>query len=408
MRVIVWGINYTPEVTGIAPYNVALCEFLRGRGDDVEMVTTFAYYPTWSKQEEDRRRLFRTDNINGVPVRRCWHFVPRKVSAWKRILHEATFVLTSTIRILALKPADIYIVVSPPLLLGVSAWFAGTIKRAPFVFYVKDLQPDAAVGLGMLKTGWFTRALYWLEALAYEHAVSVAGISPEMLDAFRHKGVPKEKLILFPDGVVLPKPGEIPRRGRFREQHGFAPDEFLAVYSGNLGVKQGLGVLLDAAPLLDQNLRIVLCGDGAEREILAKRLQERHLRNVTMLPLQSNDDYRAMLVDADVSLITQQSRSGNAFFPCKLLMTLAYSSPVVSVADTESALARVVTEGGFGQNVLPGNPSELAATLSALARDRQHLGSWGEAGRKYVARFEQSQLLERFAAELTARAYIGT
>ncbi|MGH8101555.1 MAG: WcaI family glycosyltransferase [Chthoniobacterales bacterium] len=404
MRVIVWGINYAPEVTGIAPYNVALCEFLRGRSAVVEMVTTFPYYPAWRKQDGDRRRLFRTDNTNGVPVRRCWHFVPRKVSAWKRILHEATFVLTSTIRILALKRADIYIVVSPPLLLGAAAWFAGKIKRAPFIFYVKDLQPDAAVGLGMLKTGWFTRALYWLEAFAYKHAARVAGISPEMLDAFRRKGVPEEKLILFPDGVVLPKSGEVPARRRFREQYGFAPEEFLAIYSGNLGVKQGLGVLLDAAPLLDRNIRIVLCGDGAEREALAKRLQDRHLRNITMLPLQSHDDYRAMLVDADVSLITQQSRSGNAFFPCKLLMTLAYSSPVVSVADAESALVRAIGEGGFGQNVLPGNPNELAATLSALARDRQHLRSWGEAGRKYVERFEQSQLLKRFGAELDALA----
>jgi len=71
MRVIVWGINYAPEVTGIAPYNVALCEFLRRRGDDVEMVATFAYYPMWRKQAKDRRRLYRTDNINGGPVRRC-------------------------------------------------------------------------------------------------------------------------------------------------------------------------------------------------------------------------------------------------------------------------------------------------------------------------------------------------
>jgi glycosyltransferase involved in cell wall biosynthesis len=85
-------------------------------------------------------------------------------------------------------------------------------------------------------------------------------------------------------------------------------------------------------------------------------------------------------------------------------MTLAYSSPVISVADAESALARVIGEGRFGQNVLPGNPNELVATLSALARDREHLGSWGEAGRKYVERFEQSQLLEQFAAELTTLA----
>lgn len=400
MRVIVWGINYAPELTGIAPYNVALCEFLRTNRDDVEMVTTFAYYPAWRKREEDRHRLFRTDIINGVPVHRCWHFVPRHVSAWKRILHEATFVITSTMRVLSLKRADVYVIVSPPLLLGMAGWFVTRFKRAPVVFYVKDLQPDAAVGLGMLKTGWFTRALYWLEGFAYKHAARVVGISQEMLDAFRRKGVSENKLILFPDGVVLPRPEEIPARGKFREKHGFAPNDFLAIYSGNLGVKQGLYILLEAAALLEPPICIVLCGDGAERAGLEKSLQDRHLTNVTMLPLQADEDYRKMLVDADVSLITQQSGSGNAFFPCKLLMTLAYSSPVVSVADEASALARVMVKGGFGRNVLPAKPEALAETLRELAQDRQRLRDCGQAGRTYVERFEQNGLLQEFKAQL--------
>ena len=273
-------------------------------------------------------------------------------------------------------------------------------KRAPVVFYVKDLQPDAAVSLGMLKTGWFTRALYWLEGFAYKHAARVVAISQEMLDAFRRKGVPENKLLLFPDGVVLPNAQEIPTRGKFREKCGFAPDEFLAIYSGNLGVKQGLYILLEAAELLAPPIRIVLCGDGAERAGLEKSLQDRHLTNVTMLPLQSDEDYRRLLVDADVSLITQQSGSGNAFFPCKLLMTLAYSSPVVSVADQESALAHVVARGGFGRNVLPEKPESLAQTLRDLARDRNRLREWGQCGRDYVKRFEQIRLLEEFRAQL--------
>jgi colanic acid biosynthesis glycosyl transferase WcaI len=198
MRVLVWGINYAPEITGIAPHNVALCEFLREHRKEVEMVTTFSYYPAWRKRPEDKHQLFRTDQVNGVPVHRCWHFVPARVSAWKRIVHEATFILTSTVRILALKRADVYVIPSPPLLLGLAAWFVTNLKRASFVFHVQDLQPDAAVGLGMLRAGWFTRALYWLESFAYEHATRVSGISEEILDAFRRKRVPEEKLILFP------------------------------------------------------------------------------------------------------------------------------------------------------------------------------------------------------------------
>ena len=58
MRVIVWGINYAPEITGISPHNVAFCEFLEHEGEDVEMITTFAYYPAWRKYPEDRYHFF--------------------------------------------------------------------------------------------------------------------------------------------------------------------------------------------------------------------------------------------------------------------------------------------------------------------------------------------------------------
>ncbi|MFL6541874.1 MAG: WcaI family glycosyltransferase [Chthoniobacterales bacterium] len=400
MRVIVWGINYAPEVAGIAPHNVALCEFLQQQGVDVEMVTTFAYYPTWKKSAADRHRLFRTDLINNVPIHRCWHFVPARVSAWKRIVHEGTFVLTSTVRVLALKRADVYLVVSPPLLLGMAAWLVTRIKHAPFAFLVKDLQPDAAVGLGMLQAGWFTRALYWLEAFAYRHATWVAGLSNEMIDAFRQKRVQDEKLVLFPDGVVIPD--GLPARGNFRRRQGFASDDFVAVYSGNLGVKQGLQILVDAAAHLqgDRKIRIVICGDGAARATLERSVQDRGLHNVTMLPLQPDDAYRELLVDADVSLITQQSGSGNAFFPSKILMTLAHRCPVVTVADEESALTKAVREGNCGTNVLPGDAAKLAQTFCDLARDRRLLHQWGENGRAYVARYDRRKLLADFFAKL--------
>jgi colanic acid biosynthesis glycosyl transferase WcaI len=185
-------------------------------------------------------------------------------------------------------------------------------------------------------------------------------------------------------------------------KHGFAPNEFLAIYAGNLGIKQGLHLLLDAAGLLrsDKDIRIVIAGDGAAREMLEQDARERGLTNLSMLPLQFGSDYRELLVDADVSLITQQSGSGNAFFPSKLLITLAYSSAVVTVSDEGSALARVVAEGQFGRNILPGKPEQLANTLQDLAADRQLLRRWGENGRAYVQRFEQQSLLGKFVEQL--------
>jgi colanic acid biosynthesis glycosyl transferase WcaI len=401
MRVIVWGINYAPELIGIAPQNVALCEFLAEQGHDVEMVTTFPYYPAWRKRREDRGPLYRTDVVNGVRVRRCWHFVPAQVSRLKRILHEGTFVATSMLRALSLRRPDVFVVVSPPLLLGVAAWLVGKVKGAPFVFHVQDLQPDAAVGLGMLKPSAFTRALYGIEALAYRHAARVSGITRGMLRTFQEKGVAAEKQVYFPNAIDLKTDGPEPDRGAFRKRHGFPEGEFLAVYSGNLGVKQGLEILLETAALLrDRGIRFLICGDGAQRETLAARAAEMRLPNFSLLPLQSDRDYAALLRDADVCFVTQRAGAGNAFFPSKLLALLAKAKPVVTVASRESDLALALAEGNFGVNVPPGRPEELAAVLDALAKDSQRLAEYGAAGRRYVEQFEKTRVLEDFVGEL--------
>jgi len=400
MRVVVWGINYAPEFTGIAPHNVALCEFLNSKGHEVLMVTGFPYYPSWVKRSEDQGRFYRTDRINGVSVYRCWQFVPKRVSAFGRILHEASFAFTSTLRLLTLPGADVYLIVSPPLLLGVGGWIIGKIKNAPFVFHVQDLQPDAAVGLGMLKANWFVRQLYALESFIYRHANLVSGITRGMLDRFRSKGVSEKKLFYFPNTIALDG-ASLPVRGEFRHRYGCRSDEFLAIYAGNIGVKQGLEVLLQTASLLtDPRIRIIICGDGAQRDLLTRRVEELKLPNIRMLPLQVGSDYRALLVDADVCLITQHSGAGNSFFPSKLLGLLAESKPVVTVAAPQCELALALTEGKFGINVPPDRPGELADLLQSLARDPERLAEYGAAGRRYVEQFTREDVLRGFSEKL--------
>jgi len=392
MRILVWGINYTPELTGIAPCNTALCEHLRATGHDVEMITTFPYYPAWQKRAEDRGTFYRTDIMRGVPVHRCWHYVPARVNAWRRILHEASFVLASFARILTLPRADLLIVVSPPLLLGAAAWLTGM----RYVFHVQDLQPDAAVGLGMLKRGWFTRLLYGLEALAYRHAWRVSGISSGMVATFATKGVPPEKRLLFPNGIRLDPP---PARGSFRQRHGFGPDDFLAIYSGNIGVKQGLDIVVRAAKAVrDASVRVVICGDGADRARIASLAGA--AKNIHLLPLLSEPEYREMLADCDVALVTQVAGSGRAFFPSKLLPAFAAARPVVSVADPESELASAIRESGGGVNIPPGDPIALARKLDELARDAAGCARLAQAGREWVQRYELHRVLSAFTSEI--------
>lgn len=413
MKVTVWGINYRPESTGIAPFNAELAEFLTQEEHEVSVVTGFPYYPQWRKAPGDRR-FYRTERINGVKVHRCGQYVPKRVTTLRRIAHELSFGLTSLLRVLFLPRADVYVVVSPPLCLGFFAWLAMLVKRSPYVFHVQDLQPGAAVGLGMVKGRTFIRLLYALEAFAYRHAAAVSGISDGMMEEFRRKGVPARKRVYFPnwlrDGGGAPSVA----RGEFRRRFAVPAETLLAVYSGNLGRKQGIEILLEAAQQLhagrpaDQpaGVTLVICGAGAERDALAARVAELNLPGLRLLPLLSDEEYALMLADADVGLITQASGTGQFFFPSKLLSLLQAGVPVATVADEGSELARAVADGGFGVNVEPGQAAALAAALDRLHGDRPRLAQLAVRTR-WVQRFSPTLVLPQYAQALE-RVVAGT
>ncbi|MGH8021037.1 MAG: WcaI family glycosyltransferase [Opitutaceae bacterium] len=413
MRIIVWGINYAPEQTGIAPYNTGLCEHLAQAGHDTRMLTTFSYYPEWRKAEDDRRRIYRTDTIEAVRVHRCWHYVPARPDALRRMIHEATFVLASFVRFLTLPRCDVAVVVSPPLLLGAAAWIACALRRSRYVFHVQDMQPDAAVMLGLLKPGKLTRLLYFLERLAHRRASAVSGITPGMLSLFSAKGVPADRQVLFPNWMP-DLDGENSPRGVFRHTHGISEDAFLAVYSGNLGKKQGLGAILDAAKLVrraspgpatasSRPIVFVIAGDGVEKPALAGRIEREGLTNVRLLPLLPKERYRELLIDADVCLVTQQPGSGSLFFPSKLLTILAHGRPVVAVADPGGELEQSIIEGGFGWSAIPGNAASFARALDEAASNPAECDRRGECGAGWVRPFARGRVLADFERELLLR-----
>ncbi|WP_242524104.1 hypothetical protein [Methylacidiphilum caldifontis] len=149
------GINYWPEKTGIAVFNTGRCEFLAAKGYELTMITAFPYYPFWEVPVEYRGYIFKSERRNGVNILRSFIYVPKKVSTITRILHEASFLLSSLLRALLVKKPDILFIVSPPLGLGLSAFFLSKLWNVPYIFHVPDLQPDAARDLGMIKSNFF-------------------------------------------------------------------------------------------------------------------------------------------------------------------------------------------------------------------------------------------------------------
>lgn len=412
MRVTVVGINYHPETTGIGPFNTGLCEYLV-QDHEVEMISTFSYYPLWRKIKGEEKLLSRTDNIEEVTVHRGWHYVPAKATAIKRMIHELTFIGSSVLRALFSKRPDVYVVVAPPLLSGLAIGFIARLKGRPVIFHIQDLQPDAAVWLGMLTQTWLIKTLYWFEALTYQWMNVVSGITPAMVSVLLEKNLTRKKVKLLPNWIPVSRDASRPeRRGEaamaVRRGLGIADETFLAVYSGNLGSKQGLDVLLDVASELKANeipasqITLMICGDGAEKVRLTEKAEELGLDNLMFQPLLPYEDYKAILTAIDVSLVTQVLGSGKAFFPSKVLSILAAGCPILAVCDDESPLHESLSEANAGVTAHPEKPDEIVKRLESLASNRELLDTYSKSGFTWVKRFSPETVLANFDSVLQA------
>jgi colanic acid biosynthesis glycosyl transferase WcaI len=411
MRLLVLGINYWPEETGIAVFTTGRCEHLATQGHEVTMVSAFPYYPQWRVHDGYRGRLFTRETHNAVTLLRCCLYVPRQVTTIRRVLHEASFLASSLIRALGAQRPDLLLVVSPPLGLAVSAVLLSRRWGVPYAFHVADLQPDAALELGMLPEGGLTRMLYRLERMAYRRAALVSTLTEAMRQRIVAKGIPQEKIHLFSDWAD-PALFAVPLVGggaAFRQTFRLE-DRFLVVHIGNMGVKQGLEVVLEAAVRSSGHpaLTYLLVGDGAMRQTLEAQATARQLSNLRVLPLQRREMFLELLAAADVCLVTQQRTVADIVFPSKVITLLAAGRPVVASVNAKSEVARVITEAGGGIAVPPEEPEALLEAIVALRQDTTRRQAMGARGRAYARQqWDRERILPALEARLLGIAGQG-
>lgn len=385
MRVLILSINYWPEVTGIGAFTTYRAEYLAATGHDVEVCTTFPYYPEWKVPADYKGRIVSSEEHNGVRIFRSIAYVPNPVTAFRRIIHESTFVFSSLIRACFRKRPDVLLVVSPPLGLALSAIFLSRVWRRPYVFDVEDLQPDSAADLRMLPFS-AVRILYGVENAAYRNAAMVTTLTASMRRRIIEKGIPEQKVDLIEPRTDNSLADLFFSEGdRFRKRYHLG-GAFLITYSGNMGVKQGLDVVLDAAVLSrsDVSLLFLLVGNGADSERLRRRAAELQLSNIRFLPLLDEADFRGLIAASGICLVTQQKSISEVAFPSKIVTYLAAARPIIASVNPESEVADITRESGAGKVVTAGDPEALLAAICEL---REHdLQQLGRNGRSYANR----------------------
>ena len=396
------GINYSPELTGIPVYNTGMAEYLVQKGFDVTVYTAFPYYPDWLKYDKDKGKVFTKENINNVKIRRGYLYVPNPVNTIKRIIHELSFVVSSSFNYLVGPKADLTIVVSPPLLVGLPIWLLSRLKRSRILFHVQDLQPDAAIELGMLKNRLFAKILYKIEKAIYDRVDWVSTISSGMLDRILQKGVAEKRAFLLRnwgnDDVVVPQSKD----NEYRSEYSLK-EKYVVLYAGNFGVKQGLDIVVEAADILKDrpDIHFLMAGNGAVKNQLVQYVTSKSIDNITFLPPQPFERLSDLLATADVSLIPQRKEAKDIVLPSKVLNIMASGRPIIATAEPDSELGRIIDAAKCGLLVEPGNAEELSKAILHLKDNSDEAEVFGINGRDCLDKhFTKDRILAGFVQKI--------
>ncbi|MDF4201869.1 WcaI family glycosyltransferase [Maribacter sp. SA7] len=411
-RILFVGYNFSPELTGIGKYSGEMMHWLAEKGHECTVLTSYPYYPYWKIQKPYRKNRFWykkevTNFESGGKLRviRCPMYVPNKPSGLKRMLLDCTFSLSAflvSIPLLCCKKYSRVITVAPSFQIGLLGVFYKKLKGAIHIHHIQDMQIEAAQDLGMIKSPKLLKTLYGIEKYIYKHTDIISSISDGMIEKIERKAL--KPISFFPNWTDTNTFYPIENSKDYKKNWGFKSSDFIVLYSGAIGEKQGLDAILTSAKnLVDhQHLQFIICGTGPYKEVLKEKAKNMNLNNVHFMPLQPKGKFNKFLNIADIHLVIQKEKASDLVMPSKLTTILSVGGLALITANPNSSLHRVVSKHNMGILVAPENQEALdTGILIGLGEvDNQDIK---QAARNYAEKYLAiDTVMQNFNKKITA------
>ena len=401
MRLLFISLNYAPDPTGTGLYTGQLCEALAAMGHEVHVICAYPYYPEWKFYGSQRNRGWTREVINGVNVHRCMTWLPKTVSGAKRIVHYATFSLSSVVPLLGqltTNRPDMMVVVTPTLMPSLLTNLLGRLRQVPSWVHVQDFEVEAGFATGQLSAdGVWGRLALQLEKLMFAGFDRASSISPEMCAKLKGKGVAASQIYELRNWADV-KDIRPQATSSYRLEWNIATPH-VALYSGSIARKQGIEMLLDVARLLERrgDTTLVICGNGPYRAELEEAAQG--IGNLRFYDLQPAEMLSNLLSLATVHLLPQKEGAADLVLPSKLCNMLASGRTVVAAASGGTGLARELE--GVGIAVPPEDPAAMAGAIEWLLEHPDERARLGRCARQRAERrWGKDAIIEGFDREI--------
>ena len=362
-------------------------------GQQFSIVASDLNYLSGKKSEANER----IQDFDGVKVRRAWTYSSLHRSFLWRIVSFLSFMVTSVWTAFKIKHVDLVIGTSPPIFQAVSAWVVSVFKWCPFLLEIRDLWPEFAVDMGVLKNPvliWLARKL---ERFLYWRASHLLVNSPAYRDYLIDLGISPAKISFIANGVDPDLFHIEPPASGVRKEYRLG-GKFLVTYAGAMGMANNLEVVLDAAKSLSDlpDVHFLLVGDGKDRVKLQTAANLMNLTNVTFTGSRPKSEMPSILAESDVCLaVLRDIPMFRTTYPNKVFDYMAAARPVVLAID--GVIRQVVEAADGGIPVSPGDPVAMANAVRTLHADRRRSEQMGQSAREYVIKyFDRNQQARQF------------
>ena len=394
MKIFLHTMYYLPDY-GSAPVLMdELAAHLAAAGHEVEVVTTLP-----RERGPEFRGLFYSRRHDGrFAVRRFW--TAASPSPLGRLLAWNVYAAGALLNLVRVRRGDLLFLRTPPLQLGLPAFFAKTLRGARVLVNVQDIHPDLAIESGILRNPIGIRFARALERWVYRLADRSAVISDGFARNLRAKGVPEGKLAVLPNWVDTDflKPG--PKDNPVARRLGLDA-RTVVMYSGTLSISsnRALERALEAAALLagEREILFAIVGEGLKKDALRARAAALGLANVVFLPFVPYAELPDLLASSDVLLVPLDGEKSDLSVPSKLYTFMAAGRPILGLASPESEVAGLLVGNGCGLAVPPDDPPAVAAAVRGLAASPEKRRALGARAREFAVR--------RFAKDAVLAAY---
>ena len=378
-RILIHGINFWPELIGVGRFTGELADYLAERGHQVEAITAVPHYPGWYIRAPYRGCRFYSEQKAGIKVIRAPMVLHSSGKGFWRLLMPLTFALSAAPivlwRALRMQPSTV-LCVEPTLMCAPASLLAAKCVGARAILHVQDLELDAAIAVGHLSEGFLFSAARKFERFLLRRFDAVVTISNKMSERLAQKGVAASRLHVVRNWIDLDKIKPSSKPNGFRRELGLTETDFVVLYAGNLGPKQGLSTLVQTCKLISQsNIHFVIAGAGPERSHLMDA--GTGLANLHWLPLQPEERLPELLNLANLHVVPQQRGTPDLVLPSKLGGTLASGRPVLVQAEPNTELHNLLR--GATILVPPGDANALADAVLRASRTAPHVDKIGRA-----------------------------